>query len=98
MSLSARRAGGRAIRVNARVRRAITGEFTEQPRGRLIVHFDQRRGKRWKPVSRYTKGISKPIRLTYSPSRRGKWRVWARLGVDAPYKSVRTKKYIFSAG
>ena len=90
VSLSARRAGGRRISVRARVRRALTGEFTEQPRGRLIVHFDQRRGKRWKPVSRFTKGISRPIRLTYTARSGGRWRVWGELKVDPPYRRART--------
>jgi hypothetical protein len=90
VSLSARRAGARRIAVRARVKRATTGEFTEPPRGRLIVHFDQRRGKRWKAVSRYTKGISKPIRMTYTARAGGRWRVWGELKVDPPYRRART--------
>ena len=94
VSLRAKRAGGRRISVRARVRRATTGEFTEQPRGRLIVHFDQRRGKRWKPVSRFTKGISKPIRMTYTARAGGRWRVWGELRVDPPYRRARTKPVV----
>ena len=94
ISLSAKRAGGRQIRVRGRVLRALTGEFTEQPRGRLIVHFDQKRGKRWKRVSRFTKGISKPIRLTYTARSGGRWRVWGQLKVDPPYRRARTKPIV----
>jgi hypothetical protein len=92
--LSARRVGGRRISVRARVLRALTGEFTEPPRGRLVVRFDQRKGNRWKPVSRFTKGISKPIRLTYTARSGGRWRVWGELKVDPPYRRARTKPVV----
>lgn len=91
VSLSARRAGARRISVRARVQRALTGEFTEPPRGRLVIHFDRRVGRRWKPVSRFTKGIAKPIRMTYSAGRAGTWRVRGVLKLDPPYRRGRTK-------
>lgn len=85
-----RRANGR-FAIRARVLRALTGDFTEPPRGRLRIFFDRKAGRSWKRVSRYTKGISKPIRLTYTPRQAGLWRVRAKLSLDAPYKNSRTK-------
>lgn len=95
VSFRARRAGGRRIRVTARVLRALTGEFTEVPRGRLVIRFDRRARGRWKPTSRFTKGIAKPIRLVYSARRPGLWRVRGELVAEPPYRRQRTQALRF---
>ncbi|HVL96604.1 MAG TPA: hypothetical protein VM266_12155, partial [Solirubrobacteraceae bacterium] len=93
LAFAAKKVGRGKVRVSARVQRAL--DFPEDPKGRLRIFFERRTGGRWKPYSRFTKGISKPVRLTYAARRPGKWRVWGRLAVDAPYKALRTKKYVF---
>lgn len=95
LKFKAERAKGGKIKVRARVLRALTGNFTEQPRGRLRIFFDRKAGRKWKRTSRYTKGIATPIKLKYKPRRGGTWRVRGKLALDAPYKNARTKAYVF---
>jgi hypothetical protein len=94
VSFKARKAN-RKIHVDARILRAVTGDFTEKPRGRMQIFFERKVGKKWKRYSRYTKGIAKRIKLPYSPKKPGTWRVWGRTALDAPYKNVRTKYLVF---
>lgn len=95
LRFKAKRARGGKIKVRARVLPADGGDFTEAPRGRLKIFFDRKAGRKWKRTSRYTKGISRPIKLKYKPRRRGTWRVRAKLVLDAPYKNARAKPYAF---
>jgi hypothetical protein len=81
--------------VTARVRAAASGAFTEKPKGRIRIFFERKKGKHWKPFSRYTKGVSRTARLLYTARKPGLWRVYARLAVDAPYRNVRTRAYVF---
>lgn len=94
LTFTAKRKRGK-IAVNARLLRALTGEFTEAPRGRLRIFFEYRRGGKWRRYSRYTKGISRRVVLNYAPRKPGRWRVYARTTLDAPYKNLRTKTYTF---
>ncbi len=93
-TFGAKRARGRKIVVTARVLKALTGT-TEAPRGRLQIHFARKDKKRWKRVSRYTKSLKAPIKLTYKPKKKGVWRVWAELQVDAPYVAQKSKTFTF---
>ena len=97
LSFAATHRGGRRIDVVARARAAASG-FSEKPRGRWRIFFERRDGKRWKPVSHYTKGISRTARIAYLAKKPGTWRVYARLVVDAPYRNARTPSYVFRLG
>jgi hypothetical protein len=95
VSFTARRRAGRRIDVAARVLKAVSSSVSEKPRGRMRIFFERKVGGRWKPTSRFTKGIARKIRISYRAKKPGTWRVWARLGVDAPYKNARTRYFVF---
>lgn len=95
VTFTARKKAGRRILINARVLKALTGDFTEQPKGRMQIFVERNVGRKWKPTSRFTKGIAKKIVINYKAKKPGKWRVYGRLAVDAPYKNVRTKHFQF---
>jgi len=69
--------------------------FGEQPHGRLELRFERKIGKKWKR-SRVRKGIGDGgVHYTYTARKRGKWRVYAVLVADAPYKATKTKVFRF---
>jgi hypothetical protein len=85
---------GRKILVTGRVLRALAGDFTEEPNGGVRIVFEWKRKKKFVQMYRTQKNVSRPIRVTFKPTRPGTWRVRGILRVDAPYKNVRTKKYV----
>jgi hypothetical protein len=91
ITFSAKKRSGRRVVINARVLRALTGDFTEDPKGRLQIFFDRKKGSKWIQTSRFTKGIGKKIAFTYKAKKPGTWRVRAQLAVDAPYKNTKLK-------
>jgi hypothetical protein len=93
-TFAAKARGGRGINVTARAKPA-TGSLGDKPVGRWRILFDRRAGKRWKPVSHYTKGVSRTARVAYTAKKPGTWRVYAVLQVQAPYKTVKTRAYVF---
>ena len=95
VTFTAKKKSGRRIVINARVLRALAGDFTEQPKGRMQIFFQRKKGSKWIQTSRYTKGIGKKIALTYKAKKPGKWRVFGKLAVDAPYKNTKTKTFQF---
>jgi hypothetical protein len=95
ITFKARKKPGRRILINARVLRALTGDFTEEPKGRLIIFFQRKTGSKWKQTSKYTKGIGKKIALNYKAKKPGRWRVFGQLKVDGPYKNSKTKVFTF---
>jgi len=95
VTFAARKKSGRRIVVSARVLKAITGDFTEEPKGRMVIFFQRKKGSKWIQTSKYTKGIGKKISLRYKAKKPGKWRVFGVLAVDAPYKNTKTKFFQF---
>ena len=86
---------GRKITVRARVLRALTGDFTENPRGGMRLIYEWKRKKKFVLMYRTQKGVSKPIKHTFKTTRPGTWRVRAVLLLKGPYKNVKVKKYVF---
>jgi hypothetical protein len=86
---------GRRFSVRAVLAPPKDGSFAEQPRGRLELRFERRTKGKWQR-SRVRKGIgSGKVRYTYTARKRGKWRVYAKLMADAPYKRTASKKVTF---
>jgi hypothetical protein len=50
---------------------------------------------KWKPTSRYTKGVAKPFKFTVKLKKPGQWRIFARYAAKAPYKPLRSKPQTF---
>jgi hypothetical protein len=81
--------------VTGTVKPPADGTFTEQPHGRLELRFERKTGGRWKR-SRVRKGIGDGgVHYTYTARKRGKWRVYAVLVADAPYRATKTKVFTF---
>jgi hypothetical protein len=86
---------GRKLLVTGTVKPPADGSFTEQPHGRLELRFERKVGKSWKR-SRVRKGIGDGgVHYTYTARTSGKWRVYAVLVADAPYKRAATSKHKF---
>jgi hypothetical protein len=64
---------------------------TEKPRGKMRIFVQIKKGKRYKTVSRYTKGIAKPFNFTIKLKKKGTYRIYARYAAQKPYKAQRTK-------
>jgi hypothetical protein len=86
---------GNKFKVTGSVKPPKDGSFVEQPHGRLELRFERKVGKKWKR-SRVRKGIGDGgVHYTYTARKKGKWRVYAVLVADAPYKRSSTKKLTF---
>jgi hypothetical protein len=86
---------GRKITVRARVLRALSGDFTEKPRGGIRLIYEWRRKKTFVLMYRTQKGISKAVKHTFKTTRPGTWRVRAQLLLKGPYKNPKVKTYTF---
>ena len=84
---------GRTVSIVARLGAPTPGGA--KPRGRLRIFFEYKKGKTWKPFSRYTKGVAKTIRLKHRFKRAGTWRMYMRYAAQAPYKNYRTKPIVW---
>lgn len=84
---------GRRLLITARVT-APKGAL-EKPKGRVRIFVERKSGRRWKPISRYTKGISRRIAISYKARTPGRWRVRARFNASKPYKSAVAKTFTF---
>ena len=89
-----KKTGGRKLKIVGRVRKALDGG-SEEPRGRLRIFVERFKKGKFRPFSRYTKGISRTARINYTARKGGRFRVWARYAAEAPYKHQRTKKLVF---
>lgn len=95
LKLRATRRGSRSIVVRASVRTPRDGSFREKPHGRLELRFERRYKGHWQR-SRVRKGIgSGRVAYTYTAKHPGRWRAYAVLDVDAPYRKTRTKPFGF---
>jgi hypothetical protein len=86
---------GRKIIIRSRVLRALTGDFTENPRGGMRLIYEWKRKRKFVLMYRTQKGVSKPIGHTFKTTRPGTWRIRAQLLLKGPYKNVKIKKYTF---
>ena len=85
---------GRTVTIVGRLA-APAGSRAFKPKGRMRIFFEYKKGKRWVPFSRYTKGVSKTIRITHRIRRPGTWRMYMRYAAQPPYKVFRTKPVVW---
>lgn len=85
LEFKAKRLGGRRVLLSGRVR--APGALVK-PKGKVRMFVERRRGSRWKPVSRYSKGVARPFRLRLAVRKPGTWRVRAVYQAQAPFVST----------
>ena len=88
LTISARRAGGRRVRLRGRV---TAPGSPIRPKGRVRFFLETKRGKRWKPFSRYTKGVARPYNFTVPIKKPGIWRVRVKFVGQKPFGNTRTR-------
>jgi hypothetical protein len=86
---------GRKFIVTGSILRALTGEFTERPRGGMRILFQWKRKKKFVLMKRTGKNANHTFRYVFKATRPGKWRVRGLVLIDAPYKNVKVKPYTF---
>lgn len=84
---------GRRMLISGRI--SAPAGAGEKPKGRVRIFIERKDGKRWKSVSRFTKGISRSFKINYKAKKAGTWRVRARFNAKKPYKSSVTKTFVF---
>jgi len=91
LDFSAKRLGGRRVLLSGRVR--APGSPVD-PKGKVRMFVEVKRGARWKPFSRYSKGVARPFRLRFAVRKPGTWRVRVRYEALAPFRTTpfRTKR------
>ena len=91
VDFSAKRLGGRRVELSGRVRAPGS---PVKPKGKVRMFVEVKRGSRWKPFSRYSKGVARSFKLRFEIRKPGTWRVRYRYEALAPFKStpLRTKR------
>jgi len=84
---SARRAGGRRVRMRGQV---TSPGSPIRPKGRVRFFLEVRRGRRWKPFSRYTKGVARPYSFTIPIKKPGTWRIRVKFVGQKPFANSKT--------
>ena len=85
VAFTVRRLGGRRVQLAGRV---TSPGSPVKPKGRVRMFLDIRRGKGWKPYSRYTKGVARSFRFSVRVKKAGMWRVRARYLAERPHRDV----------
>ena len=87
LALRVQRAGRRSVRLRGRV--TAPGSPIE-PKGRVRFFLEVKRGRRWRPFSRYTKGVARPYNFTIPIRKPGVWRVRVKFVGEKPFGNTRT--------